>query len=127
MKKIILDFDNKGKCIRKEEQYKNISLISYGMFYFKNPKTIVKISILKWRGSKIDECPFCQQQATTLTKQGITVCNKHKDSILNEMKCFCGQWLELKKGRYGFYFNCLGCGNINKKKVFEINEVKDMK
>ena len=48
MKKLILDFDNKGKCVRKEEQYEDGSLISYGMFYIKkHSKTQVNITILK--------------------------------------------------------------------------------
>lgn len=77
--------------------------------------------------SKIDECPFCNEQATVLSKQRIPVCNAHTSSILGDMKCICGEYVELRTGKYGFYFNCLGCGNINKKKIFEINEIKDIK
>ena len=76
--------------------------------------------------SRIDRCPFCDQQATTLNRQQIPVCHKHRDSVLNEMKCLCGGFLELKSGKYGVYFNCIDCGNMNLKKVIEINEVKDV-
>ena len=34
--------------------------------------------------------------------------------------------MELKSGKYGVYFNCIDCGNMNLKKVLEINEVKDV-
>ena len=75
--------------------------------------------------SKIDKCPFCERQATSLNKQKVPVCTLHEDSILEDMKCMCGEYLELKTGRYGIYFNCLNCGNINSRKIFEINQIVD--
>ncbi len=76
--------------------------------------------------SKIDNCPFCEEQAITMNKQKIPVCIQHSESKLGDMKCVCGEYLELKTGRYGIYFNCLRCGNINKKKIFEINRIVDI-
>lgn len=76
--------------------------------------------------SKVARCPFCEQQAITKNKQDIPVCLDHKQSVLNEMKCSCGDYLELKIGKYGPYFNCLHCGNMNMKKVFEINKIEDV-
>ena len=76
--------------------------------------------------SKIDNCPFCERQATTLNKQKIPVCMVHEDSVLGDMKCVCSEYLELMNGKYGIYFNCLRCGNINKRKVFEINQIVDI-
>ncbi len=76
--------------------------------------------------SKTDVCPFCQRQATTTSSQGIPVCQEHKVAILNEFKCICGDWLELQTGKYGTYFKCHQCGNINFKKTLEINVVKNI-
>ncbi|MFP4111657.1 MAG: hypothetical protein ACLFPQ_03310 [Candidatus Woesearchaeota archaeon] len=76
--------------------------------------------------SRVDSCPFCGAQSTTKNKQGLAVCLKHKDAVLNDMKCACGKWLELRTGKWGSYFNCLKCGNINMRKVFEFNEIKDV-
>ncbi len=76
--------------------------------------------------SKIEECPFCGKQSTTTNSQDIPVCMKHKDSLMNEMKCICGEYLETLRGKWGLYFHCPKCGNVNKRKVFEINVVKDV-
>ena len=76
--------------------------------------------------SRIDRCPFCDKQATAKNKQGIPVCAVHKNSIMNEMKCACGEYLELKNGKYGIFFNCMKCGNMNLMKVLEINEIIDV-
>ena len=76
--------------------------------------------------SKIEECPFCGKQSTTTNSQDIPVCPKHKDSLMNEMKCICGEYLETLRGKWGLYFRCPKCGNVNKRKVFEINVVRDV-
>ena len=76
--------------------------------------------------SKIDKCPFCSQRATTNNNQGVAVCKDHKESVLNEMRCACGDILELKMGKFGAYFNCMSCGNINMKKVLDVNDVRDV-
>ncbi|MFH0701573.1 MAG: hypothetical protein V2A62_04000 [Candidatus Woesearchaeota archaeon] len=76
--------------------------------------------------SKIEECPFCGRQSTLKNQQDISVCAKHKDALLNEMKCICGEYLETCSGKWGLYFRCQKCGNVNKKKIFEINQVKDV-
>src|SRR3989344_3706101 len=72
--------------------------------------------------SKIDNCAFCSKQGIVKNKQGLIVCSVHKDSILPEIKCVCGNYLELKTGKFGPYFNCLNCGNINLKKGLEMFE-----
>ncbi|MBI4981226.1 hypothetical protein HZC30_06775 [Candidatus Woesearchaeota archaeon] len=77
--------------------------------------------------SKIEACPFCGEQSITTNSQDIPVCMKHKDSLMNEMKCICGEYLETLRGKWGLYFRCQRCGNVNKRKVFEINKVIDMK
>lgn len=76
--------------------------------------------------SKIDKCPFCSQQAISVNSQGVPVCIKHKEAILNDMRCICGGRADLMTGKFGVYFNCLNCGNINAKKIFEVNKIEDV-
>jgi hypothetical protein len=71
--------------------------------------------------SRIDPCPFCRKDATTKNKQQVPVCYTHKESILQDLTCFCGDYLELKDGKFGIYFNCTNCGNKNLKKALEMN------
>jgi hypothetical protein len=74
--------------------------------------------------SKLEQCPFCGKQATTLNRQKIPVCVAHKDSYLDDLKCACGSYLDTKIGKYGVYFSCMKCGNINMKKALELNPPK---
>jgi len=53
--------------------------------------------------------------------QGIPVCKDHKDSTLKNMKCMCGGHLDMLEGKFGVFFNCLRCGNINMRKALEMN------
>jgi len=71
--------------------------------------------------SKVDLCPFCRKDSTTKNKQQVPVCQTHKASILQDLTCFCGDYLELKDGKFGIYFNCTNCGNINIKKALNMN------
>ena len=71
--------------------------------------------------SKVDLCPFCRKDATTKNSQQVPVCYTHKASILKDLTCFCGDYLELKDGKFGIYFNCTNCGNINIRKALEMN------
>ena len=75
----------------------------------------------KYGQSKVDLCPFCRKDATTKNSQQIPVCSMHKASILKDLTCFCGDYLELKDGKFGIYFTCTNCGNINIKKALEMN------
>jgi len=80
----------------------------------------------KYGQSKVDLCPFCRKVATIKNSQQIPVCNSHKASILKDLTCFCGDLLELKDGKFGIYFTCSNCGNINIKKALEMNpELED--
>jgi len=81
--------------------------------------------------NKIEKCPFCEDSKTLPTvvnSQGFSVCLKHKNSILDveNMKCVCGEYLELLNGKFGPFFKCMECGNINLKKAFEFNIIKDI-
>jgi len=71
--------------------------------------------------SRIENCPFCNKQAIIKNPQGIPVCLAHKTQKLPEMKCSCGEHLMIQEGKFGAFFNCLKCGNINLKRALEIN------
>ena len=76
--------------------------------------------------SRIDRCPFCSKTATTANKQGVPVCSEHKDKNL-DLKCICGEYLDVMKGKWGPYFRCLNCGNISFKKGLSMNQTKEKK
>ena len=78
----------------------------------------------KYGQSRIDKCPFCDKHATILNKQKIPVCNAHKALSLDDLKCSCGSTLETMNGKFGVFFSCIRCGNINLKKAVEINNEK---
>jgi hypothetical protein len=71
--------------------------------------------------SKIDNCPFCGKRALSKSGQGIPVCVEHKESEILDLKCVCGEWLDVCSGKFGPYFRCMRCGNINFNKALEIN------
>ncbi len=75
---------------------------------------------------RVEKCPFCRQQATAVNAQGIPVCPSHKGAELGEMKCVCGEYLDIKKGKFGIFFSCLNCGSMSPGKSFEINAVRDV-
>ncbi len=82
--------------------------------------------------SRNSTCPFCTRIATQKNEQGVEVCYQHTKERLEEIKCICGSWLEQLSGKFGPYFNCLKCGNINFKKGLEMkqargNEPKEVK
>lgn len=77
--------------------------------------------------SRIDNCPFCGKVATSKNNQGVPVCHAHKDQNLDDVKCACGEYLDLNDGKWGPYFRCINCGNINFRKAMEMNpQVKDL-
>ncbi len=70
-------------------------------------------------------CPFCERGATHKNEQGLDVCHKHTKEVFQEIKCLCGSWLELRSGKFGAYFNCIKCGNMNYDKAMTIKERTD--
>lgn len=52
------------------------------------------------------------------------VCPHHVKQVLEEIRCICGSWLEQRSGKFGPYFNCVKCGNLNFKKGLEMRIVK---
>ncbi len=75
----------------------------------------------KYGQSKVDSCPFCGKMATAHNKEGIPVCPQHKDNKVPEMKCACGDWLDLRSGKFGPFFSCMNCGNISFRKALDMN------
>jgi len=67
-----------------------------------------------------EHCPFCDKSATTRGPEGVSVCPEHKNNKLPEMKCVCGSYLDLKKGKHGVFFSCLNCGIVSLKKSIRI-------
>ncbi len=79
----------------------------------------------KYGQSKTPHCPFCQLPAHNKNPQGIPVCLKHKEEELGNLQCLCGEYLDLKDGKYGPFFLCIRCGPQNFNKVLECQ--KDIK
>ncbi len=80
----------------------------------------------KYGQSRIDKCPFCDRQGIILNGQKIPVCQSHKENLVQDMKCTCGSNLEIKNGKFGAFFSCIKCGNMNMKKALDINPIKQM-
>ncbi|MDA1197401.1 MAG: hypothetical protein O2779_05590 [Nanoarchaeota archaeon] len=75
----------------------------------------------KYGQSKVNNCPFCGKQSITQNEQGIPVCVEHNTTSLNDCKCMCGDYLDLRQGKFGPYFTCMNCGNLNFNKGLELN------
>ena len=75
--------------------------------------------------SRVNICPFCTSMATIKNKQGVPVCQKHLKNSIEERKCSCGNWLELLSGKWGPYFRCQNCGNMNFKKAMNMEQNTD--
>jgi hypothetical protein len=70
---------------------------------------------------RTDTCPFCGKRGVINNKQGIPVCQEHKARELQDMKCACGEWLDICSGKWGPYFRCMKCGNITFRKGLDMN------
>lgn len=71
--------------------------------------------------SRVDTCPFCFKRATVKNAQDIPVCSNPRHKNLTDLKCACGSYLDVKSGKFGPYFFCFKCGNINFRKGLEMN------
>ncbi len=84
----------------------------------------MRFKVKKAYGSyKVNVCPFCSRTATQKNAQGLDVCHLHTKNVFEEVKCTCGSWLEVRSGKFGAYFNCLNCGNMNLDRVTEIKSL----
>jgi len=75
----------------------------------------------KYGQSQIAKCPFCGMMSTTVNAQKIPTCVKHKESSLDNLKCACGGYLDLKHGKFGPFFTCFKCGIVNMRKALDVN------
>ena len=70
--------------------------------------------------SKQLTCFICNDTATTENPQGIPVCRHHKEEY-GDFKCMCGEWVDIKTGKFGAFGVCMNCGPVNMNKLMEIN------
>lgn len=83
-----------------------------------------RFPVKKTYGSyKVAHCPFCDKIATSKNEQGLDVCRMHTKQKIEEIRCTCGSWLETRSGKFGPYFNCIKCGNINYNKGMAMKEM----
>lgn len=73
--------------------------------------------------ARLDACPFCGKRATLLNQQKIPVCVEHKKNALNNLKCACGNYLDIRQGKFGVFFTCIACGAVSLSKALELNPV----
>lgn len=73
--------------------------------------------------SKRYECPFCGKSAVTENFQGVPVCLAHKNEELTNLRCTCGEYVDLLRGKFGPYFHCMKCGNVAFNRIIELNEM----
>lgn len=70
--------------------------------------------------SRVDECVFCGVRAFSENSQGFMTCKDHKNSIMEDKNCLCGEFLDVKKSKWGAFFVCPNCGPMSLKKVEEM-------
>ncbi len=75
--------------------------------------------------SQSNNCMFCGSAATTKNEQKVPVCRAHKDSWLNDFKCICGDYLDIRESKFGIFFTCMNCGSVSLSKALEINQIWD--
>jgi hypothetical protein len=74
-----------------------------------------------YSAEKVSHCPFCGGSAIVKNEQKIPVCSRHKNALLEDMKCACGGYLDITQGKYGPFFTCTNCNIISFKKGLEMN------
>lgn len=64
------------------------------------------------------KCYFCNEIATSLNKDKISCCKKHKNNTAEEKCPLCGDELQKMSGKYGAFFKCIFCGvNYSEQKL----------
>jgi hypothetical protein len=71
---------------------------------------------------QVKRCAFCGKIATCKNKQGVDTCSLHQRENLGDIKCVCGEYLELKEGKFGAYYHCINCGNMNMSKALSMKK-----
>lgn len=70
---------------------------------------------------KTDICIVCGAQAFKTNAQGLPTCKRHMETDMPNLRCLCGDPVEIRTGKYGAYAFCMRCGNKNLKKILEMN------
>lgn len=73
--------------------------------------------------SKEDTCVWCGKLATVENDAGLLVCPAHKNNEMPSIRCTCGEWLDLKAGKFGPFFLCFNCGPVSFAKGMELKEL----
>jgi predicted RNA-binding Zn-ribbon protein involved in translation (DUF1610 family) len=60
--------------------------------------------------SRDDKCVFCSIQASVKNSQGFPTCISHKNKVMDDKKCTCGEWMDIKQSKWGAFFLCPNCG-----------------
>lgn len=61
------------------------------------------------RDTKQNLCVYCGKEATRMNRGNQPVCTEHKDTKKKEVACpSCGMPMELREGRYGYFWGCEG-------------------
>src|SRR3989344_1739846 len=74
--------------------------------------------------SKTVSCPFCGRTTLMNNDQGVPVCKEHKNELIEDVRCACGEWMDIRKGKWGPFFLCMNCGPVNFRKGLELNPQK---
>ncbi|MFH1400768.1 MAG: hypothetical protein ABIH41_04565 [Nanoarchaeota archaeon] len=75
----------------------------------------------------VDNCVFCGRQATVKNPQKFPVCQEHIAKKLEDIKCACGDWLDIREGKFGTFFTCFHCGAISLHKGLEMMRMTQKK
>lgn len=67
--------------------------------------------------SKDNNCFFCGKTALTENSQGLPACSSCRDKKADDKRCACGEYLDIKKSKWGAFFLCHNCGPISLSKV----------
>lgn len=66
-------------------------------------------------------CAFCGKLAIARNKERVPVCEAHRSSKLEDVRCGCGRLMHLKDGKWGPFFVCPACGPVSFEKARERN------
>ncbi len=77
--------------------------------------------------NKADICVFCGARALAENKQGLPVCEPHRNNTFDDITCLCQAKLEIKKSKFGPFFVCPSCGPVSWKKGLEMRDGTEFK
>jgi predicted RNA-binding Zn-ribbon protein involved in translation (DUF1610 family) len=67
-------------------------------------------------------CVFCEKTALSENTQGFPCCNEHKNKMMHDRLCVCGNHLSIKKSKWGAFFLCPDCGPMSLKKILSLDQ-----